>query len=100
MAKATTPWLLEVEVVILDSTVNAVLARDGVTSRVVSVCPGPGLLTDGQFCIHQRFRLRNRVCDCSTAGADGVCRFRIYDTGSTNMRVNVSQYSSAYFNET
>lgn len=98
MAKAATPWLLEVEAVMLGSMANAVLARDGVTDCVVSVCLGPGLLTDGQFCFHQRFRLRNSVCDCSTAGAAWVCRFRIYDAGSTNKRVNASQYSSAYFN--
>lgn len=100
MAKAATPWLLEVEAVIVDSMANAVLAQDGVTSRVMSVCPGPGLLTDGQFCFHQRFRLWNSVCDWSTAGAAWVCRFRIYNAGSTIKHVNVSQSSSVYFNGT
>lgn len=40
-------WLLEREGVMLDAVTNTVLALDGVTSHVLSVCPGLGLLSGG-----------------------------------------------------
>lgn len=44
MAEVALSWLLEVEKVLLDSLANTVLPLDGITSHVVSVCPGPGFL--------------------------------------------------------
>lgn len=71
--------LLEVEEVMLDSLANTVLALDGVTSHVVSVCPWLSLLDAGERChFSQSFRLSNRAGDRSTGGASAlICGFWI-----------------------
>lgn len=69
VAEAAVAGLLELKGVGLDSLANTVLALDGVTRNIVSVCPGLGLLDAGDPCYFcQSFRLRKPSRCGSTCG--------------------------------